>query len=473
MAVVNPVQYGIAPTPVDLGQFARGMAIGGTITDAADVMKQREAAAQKQRMDMAQQAAMRAELAALEQAPSSERARSILLRYPGLKEQVSGFMTSLNEDEKKTRLSQMTEATGFLTSGDVKGAKDAFLRSAQAYENAGRQQDADALKRLAEQVEANPNAVRAQLQLRIEALDPEAGKRLTEFEKSRGDIRKTDAEASIKETQAMLEYDRLGAEIGLAQAQAKRLVDQSAIEAGRLKLDQAELQERVAARLQAARDKEIEISEKQQALMTDAAVNASAKELEAARVGDVAKAFRAQSRNSWETFSNTGLFGKAAETWNTAQGRQGVMTEARLRYSQLVDSDIQRRAKESGNKLTDEDYRQQRALYPDPTGDPELAANWAEQYEKDLRRDAKIDDAKAQWIAKNGGLGPARDSFSIGGTIVGRGETLQDVVKKIGTQSGAAGGKPAPGFATKYEAAPVVIEPTPTSSRRTGRGRGL
>lgn len=465
MAVVNPVQYGIAPTPVDLGQFARGMAIGGTITDAADVMKQREAAAQKQRMDMAQQAAMRAELAALEQAPSSERARSILLRYPGLKEQVSGFMTSLNEDEKKTRLSQMTEATGFLTSGDVKGAKDAFLRSAQAYENAGRQQDADALKRLAEQVEANPNAVRAQLQLRIEAVDPEAGKRLTEFEKSRGDIAKTGAEAdrtaaeaAIKAQQAMVETDRLAAEIGLTQEQAKRLRAQTAIESARLGLDRERLaldklkaqQERAAALVNLT-----EPAQKRVVDASDKAVKASAM---AAKAAELAVKF--------EGMAAAGVMGgrvaMVGEGIKRELGMEDAVSQARAQFEEIKTGQVL--ASLPPGAASDTDIALASKPLPQGTSDPKIVASYLRGLEKINRFAEVVAKGEADYVSQNGGVGMARQNMTVNGVQVPAGSTYGEVLEALQRRA-LRSAVPAPAQAT-----PAASPAAPTGSRRSASG---
>jgi hypothetical protein len=71
-----------------------------------------------------------------------------------------------------------------------------------------------------------------------------------------------------------------------------------------------------------------------------------------------------------------------------------------------------------------------------------------------------IDDAKAQWIAQNGGLGPAKAPIAVGNQVVGKGDTFQDVMKKIGQAkpTKAAGGKRSgsgqqPAYRGKYEGA--------------------
>lgn len=458
MAVVNPVQYGIAPTPVDLGQFARGMAIGGTITDAADVMKQREAAAQKQRMDMAQQAAMNAELAAFRQQPSSDRARDLIFRYPALKERVSGFMVSLGDDEKKERLSQMTEGAGFLISGNQEGARDAFLRAAKAYENGQRPQDAEPLKRLAERVMTDPNAVRAELQLRIEAIDPEAGKRLTEFEKSRRDIRKADADASIKETQAMLEYDRLVAEIGLTQEQAKRLKAQTAIESARLGLDRERLgldklkaqQERAAALVNLT-----EPAQKRVVDASDKAVKASAM---AAKAAELAVKF--------EGMAAAGVMGgrvaMVGEGIKRELGMEDAVSQARAQFEEIKTGQVL--ASLPPGAASDTDIALASKPLPQGTSDPKIVASYLRGLEKINRFAEVVAKGEADYVSQNGGVGMARQNMTVNGVQVPAGSTYGEVLEALQRRA-LRSAVPAPAQAT-----PAASPAAPTGSRRSASG---
>lgn len=458
MAVVNPVQYGIAPTPVDLGQFARGMAIGGTITDAADVMKQREAAAQKQRMDMAQQAAMNAELAAFRQQPSSDRARDLIFRYPALKERVSGFMVSLGDDEKKERLSQMTEGAGFLISGNQEGARDAFLRAAKAYENGQRPQDAEPLKRLAERVMTDPNAVRAELQLRIEAIDPEAGKRLTEFEKSRRDIRKADADASIKETQAMLEYDRLVAEIGLTQEQAKRLKAQTAIESARLGLDRERLgldklkaqQERAAALVNLT-----EPAQKRVVDASDKAVKASAM---AAKAAELAVKF--------EGMAAAGVMGgrvaMVGEGIKRELGMEDAVSQARAQFEEIKTGQVL--ASLPPGAASDTDIALASKPLPQGTSDPKIVASYLRGLEKINRFAEVVAKGEADYVSQNGGVGMARQNMTVNGVQVPAGSTYGEVLEALQRRA-LRSAVPAPA-----QAAPAASPAAPTGSRRSASG---
>jgi hypothetical protein len=455
MAVVNPVQYGagMVQPGVDLAQFTRGMAVGQGLTDAVDVMKQRQMAQQQAQQNMAIQAAQRAALLDLEQAPSSEKARSILLRFPGLKDQVGGFMSSLNEDEKKARLSQMTEATGFLTSGDVEGAKQAFLRSAQAYENAGRPQDAEPLRRLAEQVEANPDAVRAQLQLRIEAVDPEAGKRLTEFEKAREETRKAAGEASIKETQAMAEYDRLAAEINLSREQAKRLRTQSYVDAARLGLDRERLAlDRLKAqqeRLAAASN----LSEPAQKRVVDASDKAVKAAALAAKAGELATRFEGMAAQG----VMGGRVAMVGERVKQELGMEDAVSQARAQYEEIKTSQVL--ASLPPGAASDTDIALASKPLPAGTSDPKIVASYLRGLEKINRFSEVVAKGEADYVSQNGNVGMAKQNMVVGGVQVPQGATYGEVLEALQRRA-LRSAVPAP-----------VATPAPTGSRRTGSGR--
>jgi hypothetical protein len=428
----------------------QGLQVGQGIGDALITQPaQAQAAAEAKRLDMAQRQAMQQELMTLQKDPSQARARDLLLRFPQLKEQVGGFMTSFNDEQKKSYLSEMEESAGFLISGNTQMASERFKRRAEAAKNSGNAREADAMTRLAEDVLVDPAAVRAQLQMRIEALDPEAGKRLSAFEESRSKVRKEGVEADkiveetkIKAEEAKIAARKLAADLQLTEAQAKRYADQTELVARRLGLEDRQLREQTDARIAAAKRADIELSEKQQGLMTDAALAAEVKTVEADALDSVATAFEVQDRNDWEKYVNTGVFGAIGEGVNTLRGREGVMTRSRLQYKRYVQEDIKRKNKGQG-ALSDGDRRAAEATYPDPVGDPAGAAAFVRQEEARVRREAMIDDAKAQWIAQNGGLGPAKAPIAVGGEVVGKGDTFQDVMKKIGQAkpTKAAGGK--------------------------------
>jgi hypothetical protein len=464
MAVVQPVNYGIDVGAVNPAQsLMQGLQVGQGLGDALIVEPAvAQAQAQKARLDMAQQQAMSADLAS---AKTPQAVALLAVKYPQLADKLKVGLEGLSEQEKTARIGQAQPAYAAVLQGNTKAAADMLRRDAAAYRNSGQEREAKALEDNAALIESNPEAAKTTLGLFLAStMGPQ------EFEKTYGTLsmqpaktREAEAqadvrtsEAAIKAEEAKIAAQKLAADLRLTEAQAKRLGDQSALEARRLGLEERELQERVAARLEAARRADVELSEKQQILMTDAALAAEVKGAEAAKAGEVASAFRAAERDTVSRLTNEGAIGTGREMLSRGFGNEGPMTQARLKYMQLVDEDIQRRAKESGNKLTDEDYRQQRKLYPDPEGNFGLVAKWAEDFEQKTRRAASIDDAKAQWIAQNSGLGPAKAPMTIGGAVVGTGETLQDVMKKISQTKPTASRRSAsgqrPGFATKYEA---------------------
>lgn len=462
---LNPIQYGIAPTQIDLGQFARGMAIGGTITDAADVMKQREAAAQKQRMDMAQQAAMNAELAAFRQSPTSERARDLIFRYPALKERVSGFMVSLGDDEKKERLSQMTEGAGFLISGNQEGARDAFLRAAKAYENGQRPQDAEPLKRLAEQVMVDPNSVRAELQLRIEAIDPEAGKRLTEFEKSREDIRKTGEEANkigeeakIKAAEATVALDKAIADVGLVDAQAKRFKAQTAIEAARLGLDRERLaldklkaqQERAAAL--------VNLTEPAQKRVVDASDKAVKANAMAAKAAELAVKF--------EGMAAAGVMGgrvaMVGEGIKRELGMEDAVSQARAQFEEIKTGQVL--ASLPPGAASDTDIALASKPLPAGTSDPKIVASYLRGLEKINRFAEVVAKGEADYVSQNGGVGMARQNMTVNGVQVPAGSTYGEVLEALQRRA-LRSAVPAPA-----QAPPAAAPAAPTGNRRSASG---
>lgn len=478
MAAQSPIDYSLPVLGVNPSQqLLSGMAVGQGLMDAraqgfAQQQREQMAPLQMQMAQLGLRGAQREEAAAIQQAQLQEAARQsaavragevaemrrrlasgenftpaqlqqISIGFPEIAPDLKGWLAQATDDDKKTRLSQSNTGFALLSSGKKDEAAAFFDQQAAIYKRDERfAKEAKAMEDMAAMVRNSPDAAKIQLGLVASAIDDKWAENATKIGTMGAEVRKAEAGAQVAEATASVALDDAMAEIGLKKEQAKRLRNQTALDWKRLNLDEKKLAEETAARIAAARRAEVELSEKQQLLLADAAVDASTQAGIAAKAGDVAAAFEAAGQSLGERVLNTGATAGVGEAINRFQGQSGTMTQARLAYSQLVDADIQRRAKESGNRLTDEDYRQQRALYPDPLGDPEAAAAWARQQERTSRKGAAISDAKAAWLGANGNLGPARGTFAIGDIVVGQGDTLQDVVKQIDSATAAPKASP-------------------------------
>lgn len=456
-----PYNYFQGPqTAIDPRNFLVGMEAGQGLLDARNAAMAQQQAQQSALIASQREAQYQQELANVYDAPGGAN-RAGLARvatmFPEKSKPLLEVFDRMAPVEKEERTGQLLRLSSSVNSGNHNVAIDEARRLAKAYANQNRTQDAEALERVARSIEEDPEGAGRMMDFQLASvIGPEYAKVATTIDTRQADVAKAEAEAAIKGTEAENAPAKARADLAYTQQQTQRLKDQTTYEAARLRLDARQLQETIAARLAALKQSQIELSEKQEILMTDAAVAASAKQLQADGMTPTIEAFQRADRDMFEQVTNTGLTASAAELSNRVRGAQGTMTAPRLKYAQLVDADIQARAKESGNKMTDTDYAEQRKLYPDPQGNPALVVDWMVKDQKLKRREAKIEDAKAEWLGKNAGLGPAREPFAVGDIVVQRGGRFQDVVQKLSQDTQPTGSKrsasgKSPGFATKYE----------------------
>lgn len=474
---INPIDYSLGVAPLNPAQqIMQGMAVGQSLLDAREQGLQRQQAAQLRPIEMqaaqlglrqglaaeadanaarAMQQAM-AQSAAVRSARMQEAARALVTGQM-TPDQVSRFAVEFPEHPINQKLKEVVEArtdvqrrqdfdratqVAYALRSGNRDAAVSFLESgAQALEDAGAAEQAAGFRESVRQIrsgDAGANAVLGLTEASLAQLAPTLGKSLEEIQKAPANVRKAEADAAIEEANAAVAPDAARAAVELAKAQAARYGAQTQLEWARLKLDGKELAERIEARkAQAARD-DVQLSEKQQAMLADSAVAAETQAAIARKAAGAAAAFEKADESAIERGMNTGAPAKLMEAVNVVKGSAGSMTEARLSYAQLVDDDIQRRAAESGNKLTDEDYKQQRLLYPPPTGAFAPIAKWLRTREADAKKKDKIETAKSAWLGQNGGLGPAREPFAIGDIVIERGQTFLDVAKAIGREDSAS-----------------------------------
>jgi len=477
---INPIDYGIALTPLNPAQqIMQGMQVGGGLLDLREQGLQRQQAADMRPLQMqsaqiglqGQQLGLRNGLAAEADANAQRSLQEAMMQsqairaaeaqaakqrlatgklgaddfarfgvmYPEEAAKMKDVVANLSAEQKRQYDSDAAQVFAGLQAGNKAEVQDYLAKRIEATGKSG--MDTTALENLSKAVETNDNAAFNMVGGYLSVSNKDFAKSMTETKVMDSTVKTAEAQASVALETAM-------ADLGYKNAQTKRLASQTAIEWSRLGLDKAALAESVAARIAAAKREDTLLSEKQQDMLANSAVAASTSAELAKKAGTAAAAFENAQQSFTETRANTGIPARIGEAVNSAQGVNGTMTQSRLDYAQLVDADIMKNAAAAGNKLTNEDYANQRALYPSPTGDFVPIAKWLRDSERTNQKSAAINDAKAAWLGSNGNLGPAQKSFMVGDVVVGRGQTFQDVVKQIDE----------------------VAKPPEPASRRSGRG---
>lgn len=457
MAQPNDYVSPLLTTSINPAQsFGQGLAVGNGLIDNqraavddqrkgllfAQAQQDRSAAIEHAKAQMIAQAQESvAEQEAMEEFDKNPTATGALrnaARFPKRGEGLMKIHAALAPEEQRQRVAIFTAADAALAGGSPAVAADGLRRAGLAYENTkGREEEAKPYYALADLIDNDDTGGtkgRAATARYLASVAPkEYAAIATDLEKLPAVVAKEKADAKVAETDARFAADRAVEALALSTAQRSRYEAQSKLESERLGIERQKLRNDAAALLATVTNPQMTPADRNAA--ADAAIAASAAKMGAAKANALADKFAGFDKN--KDFSDTGLHGAAGEAINKARGKPGDFTKDRQAYAVLVDDDIQTRAKESGNKLTDTDYAEQRKLYPDPTGDFALVEQW-------LRRKAQADENKAanegarvDWMNANANMAPARAPITVQGVPVAKGETFGQFIERRDTQASA------------------------------------
>jgi hypothetical protein len=224
--------------------FQQGMnQTAGLMATAADFQKSQAmivAAQQKAEAD----AYKRQRFQSVSQNPNSKDVQSLLLEFPELHEGLGKSLDFMSADEKKNTQAMAFSVLSALENGKDDAAVQVIDQQIDAAKNANDTASAKRLEVLRNSVIANPNAARFSLDgllfstmgkdygdlrknlgedKRAQELQPMvADKAKSDAEKARFDVKKTSAEAVIKEVEAKFAPQNIMAELGLKRAQTNQ-----------------------------------------------------------------------------------------------------------------------------------------------------------------------------------------------------------------------------------------------------------
>jgi hypothetical protein len=229
MDVQSPIQAAV-----------QGLQFGGALQK---LQADRELAAQQQADAQAkaqQQQQLQADLGALaaNPNPTARDYAAVMAKYPQLSEQYKRTYDVMNAEQQQNKLSQATQVYAALQADQPEIAQQLLNEQATAARNSGLEEDAKAAETMAKLVKLNPATAKTTMGLGVAAiLGPEkfgetfktlgAEQRATEL--APVEQRRIAAETAIKETEAQyapkqipLQIEKLGADIGLTQAQIEQ-----------------------------------------------------------------------------------------------------------------------------------------------------------------------------------------------------------------------------------------------------------
>lgn len=246
MDVRNPFEQSLAGVQTAL-QISGASRDRQLMEQRSRVFQAQEAAAlaeaQAKQEQMKQDQAMQEEMAKVAANPTMANVRSMLIRFPSMKDSLGKAMESLSASERDARVRLAGQVNAAITAGRPDVAREIMTKQAEAYRNSNREDDAVETERFIQLMDASPGSVGALAGLMV-ASAGEGDKyveNLTKLEDERRakdkapfELAKLTAEAKVKELEAKFAPDKLAAELGLTKEQieqakaARRASDASA-----------------------------------------------------------------------------------------------------------------------------------------------------------------------------------------------------------------------------------------------------
>jgi hypothetical protein len=155
--------------------------------------------------------------------------------------------------------------------------------------------------------------------------------------------------------------------------------------------------------------------------------------------GSLLLASQAQNlADAWDKLKPPGGWvGTMGEMGKKAGGLQDKVTSLRQEYVKLRNTDVLKNL--PPGVASDKDIEIALAAFPSDNSNPEQVSSFLKGMAKLQKYNAEVNKAKAEWVAQNGNLGPARSPFSVGDKGVTKGTSFWDFTKAIPIPNVAGG----------------------------------
>jgi hypothetical protein len=392
----------------------QGLQVGQAFGEAASAEQQR--------------ASMQSAMQAFQRDPSSRTLTPLLTSLPPqTAEQLRKHYEGMGAERRQETIGFGGQMFSLIMNGRTDIAKELATTRGTAARNAGDTANAELMDRVAQLVDVNPNAARDLLAVSLGAT--EDGKRIME--------------SVFAARGAPTAERRAAAEATGAEATAGVAPEVAAAEAARKRAEVEKIYAEIS-------DKQGEIPESARTI-----VNQSADAVFAARS-------RAQNATSlaekFEQVYSQGTLTRAGDIIGNVVGSQGASQRLRQEYERLANSETIKSL--PPGTATEKEFTVIRAGFPAANAPPSAVRDFLKSLERLSRYEEAYQDARGQWAAANGQLGPARRDFTIDGIQVPRGTTFANFGRQyLGIVQDRIAGQEAESFARSRGYGRVLQEP--------------
>lgn len=431
--MVQPINYMLDvadPIAKATQGFAQGLQLGASFAEMQKERAKEEAAA------LAQQQ-MQNDLANLAENPTAEGYAKIMTMYPQLSENLQRAYNTMDQGQQKHSLNIASQTFAALNSGQPQIAKDLLDQNIAAYENSGKVNEANSLRAISKMIDLNPKGAQASVGMMIAATNPdkfadiygklgeegraqqmqplEIAQKQAQIGLTQQQAAKTGYEAQQAGFEAQDTPQRLALQNQQTQANINKVYADIENNAGRLALDQNKLQSDVEMKLYELGQANNKLSDSSQKLVNDSIVSSTTAASASSQLNDLAGRLEKEG-------GGYGVASRAGEWLKNATGNQSYMTSLRQEYIRLRNSEAMKML--PPGPATDKDVALAMEGFPKETADAKEIASFLRGMAKINQRTAAYEEAKAEWVNQNNGLGSNKRDIDVLGIKVPTGTTF-------------------------------------------------
>lgn len=456
----DPVNYSLtAPPPA--AAFTAGLETGGAMRSNALQDQGQQLALQNAEIAQRQAAQQRADLAALaaNKNPTAQDYANLVFKYPALKDSMRQGWDALTQEKQQSRVQQAAPVFAALQAGRNDLAQTLMKEHVDALKNSGGDpKEIAAGETWLKLITDHPDVAKHSSGIMLaSALGPEKfegmfGRAKTEARADAqlpGQIAATAATtgqtvATTAETVAKTAALPVvtAANVRKTDAEIRDLDSQITTRAERLGLDADKLRSEVDIKMRELEAKTGKLEPDARKIVNDTAVSAVA-----------ARATAAQARGLADQFAQAdvagGLRGSAWEKLKEFSGQQDYISNLRREYTKIRSEGVLKALPQG--PASDKDIAfASKGFLPDTANAAEIAS-FLRGMAKIQDFQAKMDDARGEWVAAVGHSGKATKDIDIGGVKVPAGYTLSAFLQRTLANVGSTTEPPAPGTKTGYQ----------------------
>lgn len=404
---------------------------------------------QQQQLAMQAQRQMQQDLQTVASNPNAtgQDYAGLMTKYPQLSEHLSKSWATLNGAQQQARLDQGTQVYAALQAGAPDVAEKLLRDSAAAKRNSGAEDQAKADETLAEMIKLHPETARTSVGLTLASkLGPDKfattfstlGDQGRAADKAPADLRKAEADATIKEAEAAVapqaEQEKVRTSIW-NNANTKSQINERA---QRLGLDRDKLTTETQLKLTELNQKFGELPEFVAKDISSATGDALAADQSAARMTTLADQIDKAAGDL-----SGGVTAKAGEAWKKAFGSQNDLTRIRAEYNRIVTPAAMAAYKQvASGSTSDKDIETAMTGVPKDTDSAERMSSFLRGAAKLQVYDSVLNNAKSEWLGAVRNLGKSTKDIEVDGVKVPAGTTFKNfadqyVAKKVAERTAA------------------------------------